>query len=195
MRSRRSAVQHPALGVWEPVPIVQIPPPSWEVGGPEKASQKGELFESSVIQKRPFNVRTRGARRKCRRHRSKLLKQSGFTSSGGCFWNSNSPQKRLGVTIGRWKRGVGTERSGLGEFHVSAATSKVVNISCVRVCRRVHMLLRTSDLLVRPLVYAAGRCTRVSSSGFALFCSQERETRVENAFSSGSTGTFRLILG
>ncbi|KAI4806812.1 hypothetical protein KUCAC02_017610, partial [Chaenocephalus aceratus] len=49
------AVQCPALGFWEPVPIVQIPPPAWEVGGPEKASQKGELFESSVIQKRPFN--------------------------------------------------------------------------------------------------------------------------------------------
>lgn len=31
------------------------------MGGPEKASQKGELFESSVIQKRPFNVRTWGA--------------------------------------------------------------------------------------------------------------------------------------
>lgn len=53
--------QHSVLGFWELVPIVQIPPPAWEVGGPEKASQKGELFESSVIQKRPFNVRTRGA--------------------------------------------------------------------------------------------------------------------------------------
>lgn len=56
-----TAVQLSALGFWEPVPIVQIPPPAWEVGGPEKASQKGELFESSVIQKRPFNVRTWGA--------------------------------------------------------------------------------------------------------------------------------------
>lgn len=31
----------------------------WE--DPKKASQKGELFESSVIQKRPFNVRTWGS--------------------------------------------------------------------------------------------------------------------------------------
>lgn len=54
----------PSSGIvffWEPGPIVQIPPPAWEVGGPEKASQKGELFESSVIQKRPFNARTWGA--------------------------------------------------------------------------------------------------------------------------------------
>ena len=49
------------FGICERVPIVLIPPPAWEVGGPEKASQKGELFESSVIQKRPFNVRTWGA--------------------------------------------------------------------------------------------------------------------------------------
>lgn len=56
-----TAAQYSVLGFWEPVPIVQIPPPAWEVGGPEKASQKGELFESSVIQKRPFNVRTWGA--------------------------------------------------------------------------------------------------------------------------------------
>lgn len=74
-RGKRRCSTYPALGVWEPVPIVQIPPPAWEVGGPEKASQKGELFESSVIQKRPFNVRTWGSRRKCRWHRSKLLKQ------------------------------------------------------------------------------------------------------------------------
>lgn len=56
-----AAAQRSALGFWEPVPIVQIPPPAGEVGGPEKASQKGELFESAVIQKRPFNVRTWGA--------------------------------------------------------------------------------------------------------------------------------------
>lgn len=47
--------------IWEGIFIVQIPPPSWEVGGPEKFLQKGELFQDSVIQKRPFNARTWGA--------------------------------------------------------------------------------------------------------------------------------------
>lgn len=72
-------MQYPAQGFfffWEPVPIVQIPPPCLGSGRTRKGVPKREeLFENSVIQKRPFNARTWGAEgRKCRWHRSKLLK-------------------------------------------------------------------------------------------------------------------------
>lgn len=71
------------LFFWEPVgAIPHCSGPSsllgkWE--DPKRRSKREELFESSVIQKRPFNVRTWGAEgRKCRWHRSKLLKQLSF---------------------------------------------------------------------------------------------------------------------
>lgn len=115
-----TAAQDPALGFLEPVPIVQIPPPAWEVGGPEKASQKGELFESSVIQKRPFNVRTWGAEENVGGIAVNYLKQRGSQRRGKrrekcCFLGLNLRRreaKRSSVVL---KRGV-SEHRGLGKF-------------------------------------------------------------------------------
>lgn len=115
-----------SCGISGSVPIVQIPPPAREVGGPEKESQKGELFESSVIQKRPFNVRTWGSGAKCRRHRSKLLKRRDFSEGREVeirfLWlllgaeGRTKAQKRDREKLAGSKRGASTRYRSLGKF-------------------------------------------------------------------------------
>lgn len=108
----KSTVQYPAQGFFFFFLFLGASPhcsdPSsllgkWE--DPKRRSKREELFESSVIQKRPFNVRSWGAEgRKCRWHRSKLLKQLSFRKGRRrkvsvffniyYFWERTTAQKR-----------------------------------------------------------------------------------------------------
>lgn len=90
------------------------------MGGPEKASQRGELFESSVIQKRPFNVRTWGAEENVGgiavNYQSSEALEGKEKEKLLFFWDYSSPRRRDEEKIGRVKRGVSSRLSSLGKL-------------------------------------------------------------------------------